>query len=260
MSKFEKLFETIEGMKDETRHSVVTRLVLRSLPAVTCHKGNAWNETEILLPCFRGALTATTAAVPQSDTYALVESIQRVVKIVETIERTRITANGFSAAPPAVVAIWEAGPKTVAEEIERIRGQFALEQEIAALKEKLSKTVEVIETPQRGHNQPPELIDDAKAIQQEITLIWDDLKNLEVEIQREDPSPDVIRKYALRLWEISQKILKYCASVGDTIVKAAAKTIGTAVGTAVVTEVVAPGTLQSVVKLALEYASKLGAG
>ncbi|SLN73188.1 hypothetical protein ROG8370_03586 [Roseovarius gaetbuli] len=156
--------------------------------------------------------------------------------------------------------IWKAGPEAVAEEIERIRDKFTLEQEIAALKDKLAKTVEGFDAPHRGHNQPPELIDDARVMQREFTLIWNDLQDLESEVQKDEPSPKAIRKYALRLWEISQTILKHCGSVGDATIKAAAKTIGAALGTALATEAIAPGTVQSVAKMALDYAMKLGAG
>jgi hypothetical protein len=99
-------------------------------------------------------------------------------------------------------------------------------------------------------------------MQHEFSIARRELDALEAEIAKEEPSPDVIRKIALRLWGISQKIIGYCASIADITIKAAAKsignTIGPAIAAAITAEAVAPGSLQSVVKMALDYASKLG--
>lgn len=163
-------------------------------------------------------------------------------------------------------AIWKAGPEAVAEEIERIRAHYALELEIAELKEKLRKSEVLQASAQRLHNQPPEAIENqAAAIRQEITLVWDELVELEAEIAKPKPSPSKLNKIAQALWDISVRIGKYCGSKVDLALDESAKVIGktgTQVAIAYVTTTTAAQNegIQSVVKAVWEFVKTLPPG
>ena len=109
-------------------------------------------------------------------------------------------------------------------QIERIRAHYALEQEIEKLKAQLSKSATLEAPANRLHNQPPEAIEEeAQAVRREITLVWDELVELETEIAKPEPSPSKLNIIAQALWDISVRIGKYCGSVADIMIKESAK-------------------------------------
>ncbi len=120
---------------------------------------------------------------------------------------------------------WDKGAAHVNPMIERIRKRYDLEAEIAKLKEQLSAVKFVEAPPHRLDNNPPEPIEDEKVVRKEITLIWDQLYQLEEEIQKPEPSPTKLRKIADALWAALKVIAKYCGSFADRALKKSVDTL-----------------------------------
>lgn len=121
-------------------------------------------------------------------------------------------------------ADWEKGPEHIARRIEEIRARFELEAEIAALKETLGSQDAAIA--QRCHNNPPELVEEAEAVRQELTIVWTTLKAVEAEIEKNAPSPSRLRELAKTLLQVATKFAIYCGSLTDAALQAAARELG----------------------------------
>lgn len=161
--------------------------------------------------------------------------------------------------------VWEQGAEAVAAEIAKIKARRALEAEIASLKAQLRQAHAVEVPAHRLHNNPPEAIENDQQLRSEITLIWELLEIVETEITKPAPSPAVLRGIADRLWEISQRIAKYCGSLADVAVKESAKVIGktgTKAGIAWYLTDMAPQNegIKAVAKAAWEFAKTLPSG
>lgn len=161
---------------------------------------------------------------------------------------------------------WEQGPEHIAKCIEKIRAKFALEQEISALKKRLSKAVVAPVDADRLHNQPPEPVEDVEVrIRGDVVLVWDQLVELEDEIAKPEPSPSRLKKIAETLMGLAKKVTAYCAELGDITAKKAAEEIGTtgtkyAIRATVAYFTVENEGVQAVVKAIWEYAKTLPPG
>lgn len=126
-------------------------------------------------------------------------------------------------------AIWAAGPEAVAEEIERIRRLFELEQELTRLKNLLAAVERTPVATVIGDNGGPPLEDAAaRALQTELALIWKQVEELEEEIAKPSPSPPLLEKIARTLWEISLRMASYCGSVTDGMIREGSKELAKA--------------------------------
>ncbi|UWR51839.1 hypothetical protein K4F84_11520 [Phaeobacter inhibens] len=150
--------------------------------------------------------------------------------------------------------IWDAGPETVAAEIERIRSLFELEQEIANLKGQLTAVQNTPAAALIGDNGGPPLEDaPARAFQTDLALIWKQVEELEEEIAKPSPSLSHLEKIAKALWDISLRMTAYCGSIADGMIREGSKELAkagakwTARATAVTVTAQTEG-VQSVVK------------
>lgn len=117
-------------------------------------------------------------------------------------------------------AIWEAGPKAVADEIEKIRAKFYLEKCIDELEIELRSA-----TPNRygiGGNMPPEHIDDAP-IGQELFFVLRPLNDLKDEIAKDNSDPTRIEKIIKALVNALKTGIAWCLRKADLIVDTAIK-------------------------------------
>ena len=158
--------------------------------------------------------------------------------------------------------IWE----QVAEEIERIRTLFDLEQEIQQLKAQLPSVQSTTQPPQIGDNGGPPL-DDAlvQKAQTDLRALWAHVEELEDEISQPEPSPSRIAEIAQTLWDLSTKIAAYCGSVADDMIREGAKELAKAGAKwaargITVSAVAQTDGVQSVAKAAWAFAKALGGG
>lgn len=157
--------------------------------------------------------------------------------------------------------IWKSGPEAVAREIERIQVKHELELEIAALRGQLAEAKQLSALPNRLHNHPPEAVDDTIfAFRTDVTLVWDQLTELEEEVRKPQPSPSRLLKIAKWLSDKATAMALYCGSLADDWVRAGGKafaiTAGTAGGAKAVTSI--PGIMNSVSHFAEKLANLLG--
>lgn len=142
-------------------------------------------------------------------------------------------------------AIWEAGPKAVAEEIEKIRAKFDLEKRIEALE------VDLLHASLNRHgiggNMPPEIIEDV-LIAQELVIVWGPLEDLSDEVAKDDPEPKQLQKIIERLVTALNKGFAWCLKKGDLMVDTAIKWAIPAGGTGYLT--LNPDKLEAVIEAA----------
>lgn len=157
--------------------------------------------------------------------------------------------------------VWDLGAEAVAQAIEHIRQKWELEREVATLKEQLTESKQLATLPNRLHNQPPEAVDDSfRLFQTDVTLIWDKLVELEVEVQKPNPSPSKLLVIGKWLAEKAVAMSQYCGSVADEWLRAGGKAFAIAAGTAggakAVTSI--PELMNSISGLAEKLANLLG--
>lgn len=112
-------------------------------------------------------------------------------------------------------AIWEAGPEAVAEEIEKIRAKFHLEEHIVELEADLRKAP--INRHGIGGNMPPEPLDDVP-IARELVIVLRPLEDLKDEIANELPDLSRLQKIIEALATALKTGLAWCLRKGDLIV------------------------------------------
>lgn len=83
--------------------------------------------------------------------------------------------------------VWEAGPKAVAEEIEKVSAKFYLEERINELEADLRRAT--FDRHGIGGNRQPESLD-AAPVTKELVILWGPLEELKEEIVKDDPDPD----------------------------------------------------------------------
>jgi hypothetical protein len=125
-------------------------------------------------------------------------------------------------------AIWEAGPEAVADEIEKIRARFDLNEHIVELEADLRRAT--VSRHGIGGNMPPEMLNDAP-IAQELVIVWQPLEELKDEITEEDPDPTRMQVIIEALVTALKTGLAWCLRKGDLIVDTVIKWAIPAAGT-----------------------------
>ena len=124
-----------------------------------------------------------------------------------------------------------AGPQAVALQTEVFKKTFSLRQQAEHLTENLSTLhVNAASAAKRSHNQPPELVVDVQAISAGVTLIWEQVEQAAVELDKPRPDPSRLKKIGEALLSAVAGILRYAGSVVDEGFRAGAKAAGTAIG------------------------------
>ncbi len=112
--------------------------------------------------------------------------------------------------------IWEAGPEAVAEEIERIRAAYDVEKALRQLQEERVAFEKV--RLGIGGNNPPDSIEDVRAIEREITIIWNSVEELTEEVKSESPNKGRVLAALDWVQRGLAAILKWCGRKGDLTV------------------------------------------
>jgi len=142
-------------------------------------------------------------------------------------------------------AIWQAGIKAVATEIEKIRAIFDLENRIGELENDLHCA-----TSDRhgiGGNNPPEMLDNTH-IAKELLIVWQPLRDLSHEIAESNPDPTRLEIIIGKLGSALERGFAWCLKKGDLIVDTAIKWAVPTGGTGYVA--LHPETLEAVIEAA----------
>ncbi|MEM9124435.1 MAG: hypothetical protein AAGB28_01585 [Pseudomonadota bacterium] len=127
-------------------------------------------------------------------------------------------------------SIWNAGPDTVANEIERIQARWKVEKALSDLNDSLS--IQATARHGIGGNNPPESIHDER-LSGPITLIWEATEELSTALEEENPARELIEAILGKLKAGLTDLLKWSAltvklAVG-TVAVIGAKKVTTAV-------------------------------
>ena len=115
---------------------------------------------------------------------------------------------------------WAAGPRAVAEEIEKVRSLFHLEEQIKELEAELRRS-----TASRygiGGNMPPEMLEDAP-IASELRIVKQPLEELKEECAKVDPNPRRLKKIIEALITALKEGVNWCLKKSDLVVDTAIK-------------------------------------
>ncbi|WP_209598133.1 hypothetical protein [Ruegeria sp. HKCCSP351] len=112
-------------------------------------------------------------------------------------------------------AVWNIGPRAVADAIERIRARFQVEKALADLGRSL--TVQTSARHGIGGNNPPESIEDER-LSGAITLIWEATEELSTALEEERPARERIEAILGKFKSGLAGFLKWCAGKGDLAV------------------------------------------
>lgn len=130
-------------------------------------------------------------------------------------------------------AVWQAGGATLDHQIDLIHERHRLLEEVRRLKAELATAGLGLATgaiAHRGHNNPPELLSDESFSIAAVQIIPMELDDAEHELQQQQPSPSRLRQIGTAIRNAANSVLAYCAGLGDEVLKAAAKEVGTSVG------------------------------
>jgi hypothetical protein len=122
---------------------------------------------------------------------------------------------------------WTRNVDDVNEFTARIVEQHRLAGEARSLKaeiEVLRSELELLK--HRGHNSPPELVDETDTALCQTTIIWAALDEAETELEKPEPDGSVLAALAQRLFAAVKAVGLYCAKLGDTALQSAAKWAG----------------------------------
>lgn len=159
-------------------------------------------------------------------------------------------------------AIWEQGPKAVAQAIREIEERFDLRQQVSALRGKLEALTTALaqqaSAHHRSHNNPPELIDAPAQIMVQVNTLVATLRETELELPKPAPDNSLLSKFAERLRDGALAVMRYCGGLVTTIVAEAAKSVGKRAGDALVAYVALEPMMKGITSLAEAILTHLG--
>lgn len=155
--------------------------------------------------------------------------------------------------------IWHAGPSAVAERIAIIEEKYRLKDEIAALRQQLESMRQGLEqaasVAQRGHNNPPELIEPEVAFRQDVEKVVATLAEAESELAKPKPERGRLLSIASALGGAAKSVALYCASLGDAFLKELAKKLAIPASVGLVAYLT--GQLEHIVKALQNFSNML---
>ncbi|MBK4215257.1 hypothetical protein JJJ17_04885 [Paracoccus caeni] len=124
--------------------------------------------------------------------------------------------------------LWNEGGNRLDREIRNTLERHRLLAQVRDLKAQLQASdTEAIPLAYRGHNNPPELVNEPV---HEIDRLVDVLDEAEQALQKSKPSRSLLRHIAQSVATTVTAIAAYCATLGDEVLKATAKEIGSSAG------------------------------
>lgn len=131
---------------------------------------------------------------------------------------------------------WDKGPDVVNRLIQLIEEKHRIKAELASLEAKTAEAIGEIEAlPPRGHNQPPELIEEADDALEDLRELQIAVREARVEVESRAPDASRLASAGKVIARVGIALAKYCGGKADIIVTEAAKKIGAGLGIAIVT-------------------------
>jgi len=156
---------------------------------------------------------------------------------------------------------WSGAPNEVNGAIQQVEREY-LRDTVKRLKDDISQVITASGTlPNRGHNNPPELIETDEEAKSEITFIWADLDDAGRELDKDQPDPSMLNRIGLALLNGTTKVLSYIGKKADVFIDASLKGAGLTGSAWLVTQF--PTVLEAIQKAGgaiLEFAARLAQG
>jgi len=156
---------------------------------------------------------------------------------------------------------WDGPAEAVNQAIQQVEREY-LRDTVKRLKDEVSRVVAATDNlPNRGHNNPPELIETDEDAKSAITFIWADLDDAEKELDKGQPDPTTLKRIGQALVNGTAKLLSYIGKMADVLIVASLNGVGLAGGAWLVTQL--PTVLEAIQKTVgaiLEFAARLAQG
>lgn len=156
---------------------------------------------------------------------------------------------------------WGGPAEEVNRAIQQVEREYLLDT-VERLKEETSRVIAASGTlPNRGHNNPPELIETDEDAKSAMTFIWADLNDAERELDQDEADPMALKRIGQALVNSTAKVLSYIGKKTDVLIDASLKGAGLAGSAWLVTQF--PTVLEAIQKAGgaiLEFATRLAQG
>ena len=156
---------------------------------------------------------------------------------------------------------WGGPAEEVNRAIQQVEREYLLDT-VERLKEETSRVIAASGTlPNRGHNNPPELIETDEDAKSAMTFIWADLNDAERELDQDEAGPMALKRIGQALVNGTAKVLSYIGKKTDVLIDASLKGAGLAGSAWLVTQF--PTVLEAIQKAGgaiLEFATRLAQG
>jgi len=156
---------------------------------------------------------------------------------------------------------WGGPAEEVNRAIQQVEREYLLDT-VERLKEETSRVIAASGTlPNRGHNNPPELIETDEDAKSAMTFIWADLNDAERELDQDEADPMALKRIGQALVNGTAKVLSYIGKKTDVLIDASLKGAGLAGSAWLVTQF--PTVLEAIQKAGgaiLEFATRLAQG
>ena len=121
---------------------------------------------------------------------------------------------------------WNASVRAVNDRIDQIVERYRLRDEVVALQRELEQaSAALANRAKRGHNGPPELVDDTPEIEERLTIVWAATQEAETELEKPKPNPAILSKEGQIILDFGIWLMKYCGKKMDLVINTTITTV-----------------------------------
>ena len=121
---------------------------------------------------------------------------------------------------------WNASVRAVNDRINQIVERYRLRDEVVALQRALEQArAALANRAKRGHNGPPELVDDTPEIEERLTILWAATQEAEIELEKPKPNPATLSKAGQIILDSGIWLMKYCGKKMDLVINTTITTV-----------------------------------
>ena len=115
---------------------------------------------------------------------------------------------------------WDAAAREVNDRINQIVERYRLRDEVVALRREVEQLRSATQYPPRNHNNPPEMVTDAREVQEQLTIIWAAAVEAEKELEKSKPDTTILSKAGQIILDFGIWFAKYCGHISNFALKA----------------------------------------